>query len=144
VKEFVTAVKDAASQEDEDGAIVFMHNGQECVFYQPSEGQFLMMMSMGGRSMGKNSIGNFIHLFIEMGDDDTQRYFRDIMMDRNSGFTITGEGGMFDIWEHLVEEWSGKDSEQPTVSPRRPSETGRVSTVRSRRSISSVSPSGES
>lgn len=144
MKEFTTAVKDAATQEDEDGAILFVHNGQECVFYQPSEGQFLMMMSMGGRSMAKNSIGNFIHLFIEMGDDDTQRYFRDILMDRNSGFTISGDGGMFDIWEFLVEEWSGKDSEPLTVSPQPRSETGRVSTVRSRRSISSASPSGES
>lgn len=139
MKEFVTAVEDHESDETEDNAVVFLHNGTECVFYEPSEGQFLMMLSMGGRTMKKESIGHFIQLFIELGDDETQKYFHDLLMVRKSGFKVRGPGGIFDIWEYLVEEWSGKDSEKPSDSPKAASSTGRASTVRSRRSTSSRS-----
>jgi hypothetical protein len=144
VKEFITAAKDASVERDEDDELIFMHNGTEVCFIRPSEGQFLMMLSMGGRSMKTELVGNFIQLFIEMGDRDTQNYFRDQLMDRESGFTVTGEGGMFDIWEYIVGEWSGKNSRKPSASRDTPSAPGRTSTVRSRRSTSSRSQPAES
>lgn len=144
MKEFTTAVQATESEEAEENAVTFLHNGFECVFYEPSEGQFLMMLSMGGRSMKTESIGHFIQLFIELGDEETQSYFRDLMFDRKSGFKVKGKGGIFDIWEHLVQEWSGKASEKPSDSPESPSETTPVSTVRSRRSTSSGSRSAAS
>jgi hypothetical protein len=150
VKEFITAVDDVENEEAEDKAVIFKHTskiapeGFECVFYEPSEGQFLMMLAMGGRHMKEDSIGHFIQLFIELGDDDTQSYFRDLMFDRKSGFKIKAKGGIFDIWEYLVGEWSGKASEKLSDSPKPVRSTTRVSTARSRRSISSASPSAES
>lgn len=144
MKEFVTAVKDQTVEREDGDEIVFLHNGTEVCFIRPSEGQFLMMMSMGGRSMKMELVGNFIQLFIELGDPETQAYFRDQLMDRDSGFSVTGDGGMFDIWEYLVGEWSGKNSRKPSASRATSSETGRSSTVRSRRSTSSRSQPAES
>lgn len=144
MKEFTTAVDAAETEEAEENAVTFLHNGFECVFYEPSEGQFLMMLSMGGRGMKMESVGHFIQLFIELGDDETQNYFRDLMFDRKGGFKVKGKGGIFDIWEYLVEKWSGKDSEKQSDSPASASETTAVSTVRSRRSTSSASRSAAS
>ncbi|UOK18347.1 tail assembly chaperone [Arthrobacter phage BruhMoment] len=114
MKEFTTAVTAADAEENEANPTTFLHkssaapDGFECVFFEPSEGQFLMMLSMGGRGMKKESIGHFIQLFIELADDETQKYFHDLLMTRNSGFKVKGPGGIFDIWEYLVSEWTGK------------------------------------
>lgn len=150
MKEFVVAVDAQDQDENEENATTFLHkspeapDGFECVFYQPSEGQFLMMLAMGGRSMKRESIGHFIQLFIELGDDETQKYFHNLLMVRRGGFKVKGPGGIFDIWEYLVEEWSGKDGEKEPDSPAPALATGRSSTVRSRRSTSSRSRSIES
>lgn len=114
MKEFVTAAKDQLGEVDEDSVEVFKHNGNEVRFFEPSDGQQAIMLSMGGRSMTKKSAGTFIQLFIELGDDDTQRYFHDLLLDRNSGFDLMSEGGIFDIWEYLMEQWSGKATKQPS------------------------------
>lgn len=141
MKEFTTAAKANSDDADEEGKIIFKHNDRECVFYQPSEGQEAMMLAMGGRGMSKKAAGSFIHLFIELGDDDTQRYFQDLLMDRNSGFGISSEGGIFDIWEYLIAEWSGKASPRPSDSPKPRRATGPGSTARTRASTSSRSRS---
>lgn len=132
MRDFIAAVKDHDDVDDVEEGTSFNHWGTPVTFYQPSEGQMLMMLAMGGRTMNKKQIGNFIHLFIELGDDKTQRYFQDLLMDRKSGFTVTEDGGLFDIWEDLVEEWSGKDSEKESDSPESASETGPVSMARTR------------
>lgn len=146
MKEFVTAAKGRATERNEDDAITFLHNGTEVKFYRPNDAQQAMMLAMGGRSMSLKAAGTFIHLFIELGDDDTQRYFQDIMLDATSGFDLKEEGGLFDIWEYLTEQWSGKASKQPSdyQPPRR--KTGRSSTgsTRAKASTSSASRSPRS
>jgi hypothetical protein len=127
VKDFVTAV--VAEDEADDGAISFKHNGTEVTFFKPSEGQEIMLLAMGGRGMNQSAVANFIHLFFELMDEDTQLYFRDLLMDRKSGFGVYSEGGIFDIWEGLMEEWSGKDSEKPSDLPPSRRTTGRKSTA---------------
>lgn len=137
MKDFIAADNANKKRElTEDDLTIFTHWGTEVAFIKPSEGQFLMMLAMSGRNMDMKSIGHFIHLFIELGDPDTQKYFASMLMDQDSPFDVHGEGGIFDIWKHLVQEWSGKaspkrDASQPSVSETTPS-----STVRSRRSIS--------
>lgn len=125
MKEFVTAVK---TEDEAEEGITFKHNGREVTFYRPSKGQQTMMLAMGGRGMSEEAIGHFIHLWINLGDDDTQRYFQDLLLDRKSGFDIDSEGGIFDIWEHLTEEWSGKDSQKPSGSRASRRATGAKST----------------
>ena len=146
MKEFIKAAKDDDNIVDDGEKTTFPHWGRDVTFYQPSDGQQLMMLAMGGRGMSKEAAGRFIQLFIELGDDDTQQYFHDLMMDRNSGFDLKSEGGLFDVWEALMEEWSGKDSEKPSASRNSPSATGKGSTAPSRRraSTSSVSRSTRS
>jgi sugar lactone lactonase YvrE len=142
LKEFIKAVQSEQDQrEAEEGAITFIHWGKEVTFYEPSDGQQLMMLSMGGRNMSKDSAGKFIQLVIALGDDETQEYFNDLMMDRKSGFTLKGDGGLFDIWETISEEWSGKASEKPSGSRKSPSATGKRSTGTSPRRVSTSSAS---
>lgn len=142
MKEFVTAAKNSKTPaRNEDDALVFLHNGTEVKFYKPNDAQQAMMLAMGGRSMSLKAAGTFIHLFIELGDHDTQKYFQDLMLDAESGFDLKGEGGLFDLWEYIVEEWSGKASKQPSdyQPPRRT--TGRASTGSSRAKASTSSRS---
>lgn len=145
MKDFIAANNANKKREvAEDDVTVFNHWGTEVAFIRPSEGQFLMMLAMGGRNMDLKTIGNFIHLFIELGDPETQRHFQTLLLDQDSDFSVRGPGGIFDIWENLVKEWSGKASPKPAVSQESASETTPISTARSRRSISYRSPSEES
>lgn len=141
MKEFIKAAKDEDNAVDNGDATTFTHWGREVTFYQPSSGQQLMMLAMGGRGMSKDSAGRFIQLFIELGDEDTQQYFHDLMMDRKSGFDLSTEGGLFDVWESLMEEWSGKDSAKPSASRKSASGAGKGSTGTTRRRASASSGS---
>lgn len=141
MKEFIKAVENEDADVETGEATTFPHWGTDVTFYQPSNGQQLMMLAMGGRGMSKESAGRFIQLFIELGDKDTQQYFHDLMMDRRSGFELSTEGGLFDVWEALMEEWSGKDSAKPSASRKSPSATGSASTVTTRRKASTSSAS---
>lgn len=133
MREFYTAVKDDLGEVDESDQIRFLHDGTEVVFNKPSNGQMALMLSMGGRKTGTTEMaGNFIALFIELADKETQRYLQSRLLDRNDTFDLDGPGGIFDIWEGLTEEWSGHPTKQPSdyQPPRRA--TGRSSTAPSR------------
>lgn len=132
MREFVTAAKDTIGEVDEDDAIVFKHDNREITFFQPSSGQQAMMLSMGGREMDLKAAGVFIQLFFEMADDDTQRYLQTRLMDRKDTFDLNSDGGIFDLWEALTEEWSARPTKEPSdfQSPRRA--TGKASTGSSR------------
>lgn len=138
MKEFVTAAK---SEDEAEEGYTFKHNDREVTFYQPSKGQQTMMLSMGGRDMSQDAIGHFIHLWINLGDDATQRYFQDLLLDRKSGFDIDSEGGIWDIWEYLTEEWSGKASQKPSGSQPSRRATGAKSTATTRVKASTSSSS---
>ena len=140
MKEFIAAVKPELIDNPDD-EIAFVHEGAEVLFYQPSTGQLAIMMGMGGRAMDVKVAGTFIELFFEMMDDDTQRHFRTRLMDRRDGFDLDSENGIFDIFEALVEEWSGNPTKKPTdfQPPRRA--TGRKSTATTRVKASTSSTS---
>ena len=144
MKEFIKASDSQPKQVTEDDVLITKHWGEEVCFIRPSEGQFLMMLAMGGRSMDLKAIGTFIHLFIELGDDETQRHFQSLLADRESGFSVFGSGGIFDVWDEIVKEWSGKVKAQQPASPEPASETIPSSTVQSRRSTSYRSLAAES
>jgi hypothetical protein len=133
VKEFLTAAKDSIGNVDEEEAVTFLHDGREVKFYKPSPGQAAIMMTMGGREMDAQSAGLFIQLFLELMDDDTRRYFTGRLLDRKDAFSnLNSEGGMFDIWEALTEDWSARPTKQPSdyQPPRRSG--GKTSTASSR------------
>lgn len=142
MREFVKAVKaDDETPEEREGGTTFPHWGRDVTFYEPSDGQQMLMLAMGGRAMPKEAASNFLQIFLGLADDDTRNYLMDLMMDPLSGFNLKGPGGVFDLWEGLVEEWSGKDSKKPSASPKSRRATGATSTATSRRRASTSSRS---
>lgn len=147
MKEFITAARENLGEVNEDDIIAFKHDGREVVFFVPSTGQQAIMLAMGGRDMDKKTAGSFIHLFFEMMDHDTQRYFNTRLMDReDTGFDLDTDAGVFDIFEYLTEQWSGKAKKQPSDYLKPQSTTGRELTAntRVRASTSSRSRSTDS
>lgn len=132
MREFFTAAKDDIGEVNEDDKITFKHDETEVTFYKPSNGQFALMLSMGSRKMDMRQVGNFIALLVELGDNETQRYLQSRLMDRDDPFDLDSEGGLFDLWEALVEEWSARPTKGPSdfAPPRR--STGKGSTARTR------------
>lgn len=141
MKEFVTAAKDTLGEVDEETKITFKHDGKELTFFEPSTGQQAIMLSMGGRTMDVRMMGTFIQLFFEMADDDTARYLQGRLLDRNDTFDVSGEGGIFDLWEYITEEWSARPTREQSGSPSSPRATGRASTASTRAKASTSSPS---
>jgi len=133
MKEFVTAAKDTFGEVDDDDKITFLHDGREVTFFTPSDGQLAIMLNMGGREMDPKMAGTFIQLWFSMMDDDTLRYFQSRLMDRNDrAFDLDSEGGVFDIFESLVEEWSARPTKQPSDFQPSQRATGRKSTATTR------------
>lgn len=140
MKEFITAAAEDLGEVDEDDVIEFKHDGRKVRFFVPSTGQQAIMLSMGGRDMDPKAAGTFISLFFEMADHETQRYFQTRLMDRDDkGFDLDTEGGIFDIFEHITEQWSGKAKKQPADFQKSQSTTGPASTGRTRARASTSS-----
>jgi hypothetical protein len=139
MKEFVTAAKDGFGEVDDEDAIVFKHDDREVTFFKPATGQMAIMMAMAGRDMGSKEAGQFINLFFSLMDDDTSRYFESRLMDRKDPFDLDSEGGIFDIWYELGEEWSARPTKKPAdyQPPRRA--TGKPSTAPTRAKVSTSS-----
>lgn len=133
MKEFITAAADSIGNVDEDEAVEFLHDGRKVKFYKPSSGQAAIMMTMGGREMDVQAAGTFIQLFLELMDTDTRRYFSSRLLNRDDPFSnLKAEGGLFDIWETLMEEWSARPTKQPSDFQQSRRATGRSSTASSR------------
>lgn len=144
MKEFYTAAKDTLGDVDEEDLITFKHDEKEVSFYQPSAGQLAIMMNVVNSSRRDPQIaGSFIQLFFSMMEDETLVYFQSRLMDRKDPFDLDGEGGLFEIFEGLTEEWSARPTKQPSdFQPARratgPKSTG---TTRVKASTSSTSRS---
>lgn len=132
MQDFVTAVNEDEVEGDEPESVTFTHDEREVTFYKPTTGQMALMMSMGGREMDLKTAGNFIALFLEMADEDSQRYFQTRLLERpipgKPVFDLGSQGGIYDIFEKLGEHWGGKKSKQPSDYRKPQSGTGRAST----------------
>lgn len=147
MKAFVTAARAQKVEENEDEAIVFKHDEREVKFYQPSIGQQAIMMQLASSDMSPGNSGktgpaaDFIALFFEMMDTDTQKYFKSRLLDRHDTFDIDGEGGMLEIFEELMEEWSARPTKSASGSRASRSKTGKQSTAPTRAKASTSSRS---
>lgn len=141
MKEFFTAAKDSLGEVNEDDVITFLHDGTEVTFFQPSAGQQAIMLSMGGRTMTGKTAGTFIELFFSAADDATQRYMQTRLLDRHDPFDLDSEGGIFDLFEALIEEWSGRPTKQPSDYQPPQRATGKRSTASTRAAASTSSRS---
>ncbi len=133
MKEFYTAAKDTLGETSEDDLIVFKHDDTEVTFYHPSSGQLAIMLNVvSGAKLDPKNAGVFIQLFFSMMEKETLIYFQSRLMDREDTFDLEGEGGLFEIFEFLTEEWSGKAGKQPSDYQRPQRATGRKSTATTR------------
>jgi hypothetical protein len=139
VKEFVTEAKKDFGKVNKDSAITFKHDGREVTFYEPSTGQFAIMLSLQAAKMDARTAGTFIQLFFEMMDEPTQRYFQGRLLDSKDPFELDGKAGIVEIFEELTREWSGKAGKKPSDFQSKRQATGKSSTapVRVRASTSS-------
>lgn len=139
MKEFTTA---AASEIDEGELIEFKHDGRDVAFVSPTPAQASMMMLMISGDAKLETAGTFIHMWFEMmADDETKRYFRSRLLDRNDPFELDNEGGVVEIFEYLVEEMTGNPTKQPSDYQPPQSKTGKGSTAGSSRRASTRSVS---
>lgn len=140
MREFVTAVK--AEEEEEPEALTFMHDGREVTFYQPGSGQLAVMATIStSGTKDAESARTILTFFFSVMGDETREYFQDRLMDRKDNFELETEGGVLDIFEFLMEEWSGKASKQPSDYQQPRKQTGRTSTGNTRAKASGSSAS---
>lgn len=144
MKEFYTAAKDTLGEVNEDDYIIFKHDDREVTFFQPSAGQLAVMLNvMNASEDDPQAAGAFIQLFFSMMDDDSLRYFQNRLMDRKDTFDLGGDGGMFNIFKGLSEEWSARPTKRPSdyQPPRRATGSKSTASTRVKASTSSTSRS---
>lgn len=130
MKEFTTAVRSEEDAED-DVSLSFLHDGREVHFYEPSAGQLAIMSTLSSNSKDREGIRTLISFFFSVMDEETRDYFYDRLMDRNDSFDIDTDGGVLDLFEYMMEEWSGKATKQPSDYRQPRSRTGTSSTAKS-------------
>lgn len=142
MKEFITAAADTLGDVDAEDVIEFKLDDVVCRFFTPSTGQQAIMLAMGRRGDDDpKAAASFISLFFEMADDSTQRHLETRLMDRRDTFDLDSEGGIFDIFDYISEQWSPKAKKQPADFQKSQSGTGTASTGRTRARASTSSRS---
>lgn len=155
MKDFIKSAEEIEQDEAEIQAnlVTFEHWGVEVTFRKPAEGQEMMMLALGGREMDAKAAAQFINMFLNLATEDdgtgdeekgtrgfnTRRHFELLM--EEGRFSLAKSGGVFDIWDGLMEHWSGKGSKKPSASRASASRTGASSTGTTRRRASTSSRS---
>ncbi len=143
MKDFVTDAKPTLGKKrDPKTATKFKVDGVPVTFYEPMPGQAAIMMTMGTREINLEASALFIQLFFDLMDDATRRHLTTRLLDADDSFELESKGGIFDIWENLIKEWSSKKAINMPADyqpPRRV--TGKQSTGTSRASGSTSSRS---
>lgn len=139
MKEFVTAAREDFHPED-DESVTFKHDEREVTFFRPTTAQIALIAAYS-QATEFDMAGGYLATFFGLCDDESRRYFYARLMDRNDPFDIDSPGGVNDIMEGLLEEWSGRPTKRPSDYRRPQSATGARSTAttRARASTSSAS-----
>lgn len=127
MREFITAAKEASETEDEKAAgTTFLVDGFECRCFKPKDGQLAVLMATTGRhSSNEESIAGYINFFVAVLDDESQSYIISRLLDRKDEFGIDQ---VQSIMEWMIEDWSGRPTQSPSVSTASPPSVGRKST----------------
>lgn len=139
MKEFVTAVRELT--EDEDAGQAFTVDGVECFCYKPDEGQLAVLLASVSRSQDwKSQVAGIINFFVEVLDNHSHAYIVGRLLDRTDTFGLEEVQA---IMEWMVEDWTGRPTQPPSVSTQSRPSGGRKSTQPTRKSNSSASvPAG--
>lgn len=139
MKEFQTALKAVEDEEtDDDLAMAFTVDGEELVCFPPSDGQLaILIASVGRHSSQHQQIAGIINFFVEVMDERSHGYVVGRLLDREDPFGLEEVEA---IMSWMIEEWTGRPTQSPSVSTRSQRRAGRKSTPRTSPSISSGSP----
>lgn len=125
--EFETDASDTTRAEPETMTV----DGRVCTYYFPGDGQFaLFMANTERRKTDQVKVAALIDFFFSIFDEADQKHFQARLWDRNDPFDIESEGGINDIVDGLVKEWSARPTQRPAGSTTSPPKTGRSSTRR--------------
>lgn len=153
MKEFLTQAISPQEQKkvDDEGKIAFKHDGRDVVFFMPGAGQLaaLLQLSAAVKAKGEDNVDPqvliaYIETFFGLMDRETQQHFRTRLLDRTDAFDLTTPGGVSDILNYVVEQWSGgRPTKKPSGSQpsRRATGKGSTGTTRAKASTSSTSRS---
>jgi len=138
MREFVTSVEDAFEVEDNEGE-QFVLDGETLTYYKPTDGQMVLYMAATGRHSTENDrSAATINFFLELFDRESKEHLVARLMDRTDPF---GVKKIYEIIAAMMEDWSGRPTQSSSASASSERNGGRKSTPRTRKSISSVSPS---
>jgi hypothetical protein len=147
MKEFDTAVRVAEREDEEQEDFLEWEiverddSGEEirrvpCRAFPPGDGQLAMMMAgLGRHTNDQTRVASIVDFFVGVMDEPTHTYVVDRLLDRKDKFGLAEIDSIL-MW--LVEEWSGRPTERPSVSTPSRRTGGPKSTRRTSKSTSSV------
>jgi len=110
----------------------------ECHAYQPEDGNILMLMAdvMSRRSGLAQQVAGFVDFLTDVLDKPSKDYVVGRLMDRTDPFGIED---IQNIASYLMEQWSGRPTQQPSDFLPSQKTGGQRSTRRTSKSTSSAS-----
>lgn len=133
MKEFITAAQE--SIEDSEKPAEFAIDGQVLYAYRPTDGQIAMTMaSLARHTNEQTKTAGVIDFFVEILDEESANYVINRLLSRTDPL---GLDEVQQILEWLVEEWTGRPTQRPSVSTQSPSSGGPKSKRTTLRSTSS-------
>lgn len=124
IKQFTTAAERAAS--DAAREIKFEVDGFPVTAYEPDPSQFAMLMASIGRGASEiEKIAGIINFFVKVLDDRGASHIEARLLDRKDPFDTDK---VEEIIEWLIEEWSGRPTQQSPASTPSPQSAGAAST----------------
>jgi hypothetical protein len=139
MREFLTAAKDSTGEDD---VIEVPLDGVLYKAYKPTDGQFAFVMATTGKhSSTADQVAGQINFFLSMFEQEDADALAQRLLDRRDPF---GVEEVTEIMSAMLEEWSGRPTKPSSGSSPSPRTTGRKSTQRTPKSLSSTSPSTDS
>jgi hypothetical protein len=139
MKEFTTAAK--ATEGDVEAVVgedlTFLLDGDEYTAYAPTSGQLGMVMSSAGSGHVSATAAVINFVFSVLGDRDAA-HLRERMFDRTDPF---GVEQILEIFEYVIEEWTGRPIKQPSDFKPSHKSGGRKSTRAAAATVSTRSSS---
>lgn len=133
MKEFTTAIEQA---ENPDETLEFAIDGHVVRCYRPTDGQIAMLMAAVGRhTSDATKIAGCIDFFVTVMDEESHRYVVDRLLSREDPLGVID---VQNVIQWLIEEWSGRPTQAPSVSTRSQTDTGPKSRRRTTKSTSSA------
>lgn len=131
MKSFITAVVE--HEADETGQPLtyeFEVDGEKCIAKRPKAGQLGVLIAMISAENGwQTQTAGIINFFLKIMDQPTRVYFAQRLQDFSDDFDLPE---VENILVHLVEEWTGNPTVEPSGSTSSPRPTGKRSTQSTR------------